>query len=85
MSVSRSIESPDYRALPRSVGERQAALFTVKLVAVPLLLAPFTANPVLTISALCLLPLMTYLLWRPAEPPALLFATFISGCRYSTR
>ncbi len=36
-----------------------------------------TANPLISVSALCLLPVLAWLLWRRDEPPVLLFACFM--------
>lgn len=37
----------------------------------------FTVNPLITVSALLLLPVLAWLLWRRDEPPVLLFACFM--------
>lgn len=44
----------------------------------------FTANPLLTVGALLVPPLLVPLLWRPGEPPVLLFACFMQWAQAAT-
>ena len=47
-------------------------------------LALFTANPLLTIVAVCVLPLLARLTWLRSEPPILFFAVSIQWLQVST-
>lgn len=63
---------PGGDSLPPIAGPRSKLLLPGAVVLFVLSLA--SANPLLTIGSLVLLALLVRLLWRPGEPPALLFA-----------